>query len=261
MKGEYEIFGTMRVVGEVFGDLFLQCNLFAYQRAYKVLMQIFEEKQFARPRQIEAFKRYYGLVGRASQVHSLREAGEYLDVSPERCRQVFAKMLRKLRHTSRSVPIREALEADVVFMGRHWPGDLAEGDFEWFWITAGPRPTYGDFYQKHKAIRDNPVNPSKVMGEVLSRSVDYLNLSCRAANCLEWLNVRLIGELVCKTRKELMNVRNMGRKSVDEIERELSYMGLDLANDYTKAMREDKLAKYLRERAVQEAALEKVGDL
>lgn len=243
MKREYEILGTMRVVREIFGDLFLHCDGYAYHRAYKVLMQIFEEKQFARSMQIEAFKRYYGLVGREAQRHSLQSAGKYMNVSTERCRQVFAKILRKLRHPNCSRPIREALEADVVFMGKH-----AEGDFEWFWVTVGPRPSYANFYQKHLAIRKNPVTASKVMAEVLARSVDCLDLSARVANGLDYVGIDLVGELVCKTRKELLNIKNLGRKSVNEIEDVLAQMDLDLATEDTQVVRSDKLVKYLREK-------------
>jgi hypothetical protein len=62
----------------------------------------------------------------------------------------------------------------------------------------------------------------------LLRKADELDLSIRAANCLKALKVQYIGDLVLKKRSELMKIRNLGRKSVNEIEDKLHKMGLQL---------------------------------
>ena len=51
----------------------------------------------------------------------------------------------------------------------------------------------------------------------LSQTVDEVDLSVRASNCLKNINVRYLGELVQFSPAELMRIQNFGRKSLDEI--------------------------------------------
>lgn len=60
----------------------------------------------------------------------------------------------------------------------------------------------------------------------LYRSVDELELSVRAANCLKNADIRLIGELVQKSEPEMLKTKNFGRKSLNEIKDVLALMGL-----------------------------------
>jgi DNA-directed RNA polymerase subunit alpha len=66
------------------------------------------------------------------------------------------------------------------------------------------------------------------MNEVLNRSVDELDLSLRAHNCLHNANIRTIGELVKKTEAEMLHTKCFGRKSLSEIKGALASMGLAL---------------------------------
>ena len=52
--------------------------------------------------------------------------------------------------------------------------------------------------------------------------IDELELSVRAFNCLKRAEINTIGELTDKTEDELTRVRNLGKKSVDEIKEKLS---------------------------------------
>src|SRR5882724_3770986 len=64
--------------------------------------------------------------------------------------------------------------------------------------------------------------------EYLFRSVDELELSVRASNCLKSANIRTIADLVPKTEAELLKTKNFGKKSLDEIKTILGEMGLSL---------------------------------
>jgi DNA-directed RNA polymerase subunit alpha len=66
------------------------------------------------------------------------------------------------------------------------------------------------------------------LNENLFKTVDSLELSVRAANCLENANIKFIGELVTKTEAEMLKTKNFGRKSLNEIKDILSEMGLSL---------------------------------
>ncbi|MBI4461646.1 MAG: DNA-directed RNA polymerase subunit alpha [Acidobacteria bacterium] len=64
--------------------------------------------------------------------------------------------------------------------------------------------------------------------EYLGRSVEDLELSVRAYNCLKNANIRTIGELVQRTEAEMLKTKNFGRKSLNEIKEILTTMGLQL---------------------------------
>jgi tetratricopeptide (TPR) repeat protein len=64
--------------------------------------------------------------------------------------------------------------------------------------------------------------------EMLLKSVDELELSVRAANCLKNENIACIGDLVQKTESELLDSRNFGRKAINEIKEVLAQKELHL---------------------------------
>ncbi len=66
------------------------------------------------------------------------------------------------------------------------------------------------------------------LNENLFKTVDALELSVRAANCLENANIKYIGELVTKSEGEMLKTKNFGRKSLNEIKDILMEMGLSL---------------------------------
>ena len=65
----------------------------------------------------------------------------------------------------------------------------------------------------------------------LDRSVNELELSVRAANCLKNVDLSTIRDLVQKTEAEMLKTKNFGRKSLNEIKEVLEDMGLHLGMD------------------------------
>lgn len=57
------------------------------------------------------------------------------------------------------------------------------------------------------------------MNEALNRSVEELELSLRAHNCLKNAKIQTVGELVRKTEAEILRTKYFGRKSLNEISR------------------------------------------
>lgn len=66
------------------------------------------------------------------------------------------------------------------------------------------------------------------LNENLFKAVDSLELSVRAANCLENADIKYIGELVTRSEAEMLKTKNFGRKSLNEIKDILNEMGLSL---------------------------------
>ena len=62
----------------------------------------------------------------------------------------------------------------------------------------------------------------------LLRSVNELELSVRAANCLKNANIKTIADLVQKTESDMLRTKNFGKKSLNEIKEILAEMGLSL---------------------------------
>ena len=65
-------------------------------------------------------------------------------------------------------------------------------------------------------------------GKVLEMSIEELELSVRSFNCLKRANINTVEELVNKTSDEMMKVRNLGRKSLDEVLQKLKDLDLHL---------------------------------
>jgi DNA-directed RNA polymerase subunit alpha len=59
-------------------------------------------------------------------------------------------------------------------------------------------------------------------------SIDELELSVRSYNCLKRAGINTVAELCAKTPEEMMKVRNLGRKSLDEVLEKLKELGLKL---------------------------------
>lgn len=64
--------------------------------------------------------------------------------------------------------------------------------------------------------------------KALEMSIDELELSVRSYNCLKRANINTVEELINKTPDEMMKVRNLGRKSLDEVLAKLNELNLSL---------------------------------
>jgi DNA-directed RNA polymerase subunit alpha len=64
-----------------------------------------------------------------------------------------------------------------------------------------------------------------------SMSIDELDLSVRSNNCLRRAGINTVGDLLKKTEAEMMKVRNLGKKSLEEIKKKLADMGLSLRKE------------------------------
>jgi DNA-directed RNA polymerase subunit alpha len=100
-----------------------------------------------------------------------------------------------------------------------------------FYTSLGVEPQFSSKEQldaEHRRIR-----------EILKRSIDELEISVRASNCLKERDIKTIGELVKKSSKELLSYENFGRKSLKELEKNLAKVGLHLEMDVNKYLKED----------------------
>lgn len=78
--------------------------------------------------------------------------------------------------------------------------------------------------------RDNRSDDDELLDKLLLR-IDEIELSVRSTNCLASANIDTIAELVCIPEKRMLEFRNFGKKSLNEIKAKLSEMGLGLGMD------------------------------
>ncbi len=75
-------------------------------------------------------------------------------------------------------------------------------------------------------------NDTERLERILNMSVNEIELSVRAANCLNNANITRVGELARKTEADLLKYRNFGRKSLNEIKNKVLELGLELGMEF-----------------------------
>ena len=76
--------------------------------------------------------------------------------------------------------------------------------------------------------------------KLLNMSVNEIELSVRAANCLNNANITTVGELAMKTEQEMLKYRNFGKKSLNEIKEKLEALGLSLGMKFDERLLDTK---------------------
>ncbi len=76
------------------------------------------------------------------------------------------------------------------------------------------------------------------MKKLLNMSVNEIELSVRAANCLNNANITTVGQLAMKSESEMLKYRNFGKKSLNEIKDKLTALGLTLGMKFDPALLE-----------------------
>ena len=79
-----------------------------------------------------------------------------------------------------------------------------------------------------EGIEIGPAPVEQVLASELSMPIEDLDLSVRSYNCLKREGINSVSELVALSETQLMNIRNFGQKSVDEVRDKLISLGLSL---------------------------------
>ncbi len=96
-----------------------------------------------------------------------------------------------------------------------------------------------------RRANDIELNPN------LFKSIDELELSVRATNCLKSANITLVGELMQRSENEMLKTKNFGKKSLEEIRRVLEEMGLEFGMKLDNF--EQKYQEWVKRKQVDEA--------
>lgn len=114
--------------------------------------------------------------------------------------------------TDSTISARDAVSLGAKILSDHLSlfTDLSE--------TVASKPTMAEKPETHR-------------DKVLEMTIEELDLSVRSFNCLKRANINTVEDLISKTEDEMMKVRNLGRKSLEEVINKLAMMGLSLASD------------------------------
>ena len=114
--------------------------------------------------------------------------------------------------TDSTISARDAVSLGAKILSDHLSlfTDLSE--------TVASKPTMAEKPETHR-------------DKVLEMTIEELDLSVRSFNCLKRANINNVADLISRTGEDMMKVRNMGRKSLEEVQNKLAMMGLSLASD------------------------------
>ena len=121
-------------------------------------------------------------------------------ISAERVRQIEYKALKLLRQPSRKKILR---------------GEISASDF----INS----TFITKDTENKKLDAGLLDRSEQLKGLLIKDIE---LSCRTRNCLENASIDSVGDLILKSEKEMLCIKNLGRKSLNEIREILWELGL-----------------------------------
>lgn len=114
--------------------------------------------------------------------------------------------------------------AKLTFKGLNVP--LCELDEEeWLEVVFGIKSSRS--YRKNANSKNN-ARSSQNDSTHDDASIDILDLSARAEHCLQRAGIGTIGELCAMSQEELSRLRNMGKKSVEEVKAKLGKLGNEL---------------------------------
>ena len=99
-----------------------------------------------------------------------------------------------------------------------------------------------NFEELEEEVEETPVQDKEnnELLEKLNTSIDELELSVRAYNCLKNANIKTIGELVQKTESEVLKIKNFGKITLTELKKVLEGMGLTFGMDVKDLLEKNK---------------------
>ena len=139
----------------------------------------------------------------------------------------------KVNYTVENTRVKDLTDFDKLTLEVWTDGTIAARDA----VSLGAR-ILCDHFMLFTDLSETMGNKSTVVekspdirDKVLEMTIEELDLSVRSFNCLKRANINTVEDLISKTEDEMMKVRNLGRKSLEEVINKLNMMGLSLAKE------------------------------
>ena len=141
--------------------------------------------------------------------------------------------VKKVNYTVENTRVKDLTDFDKLTLEVWTNGTIAARDA----VSLGARILCDHFMlftdlsetmgSKSTVVEKSP----DIRDKVLEMTIEELDLSVRSFNCLKRANINTVEDLISKTEDEMMKVRNLGRKSLEEVINKLAMMGLHLADE------------------------------
>lgn len=137
---------------------------------------------------------------------TFEEIGKIYGVTRERVRQVQAKALRKLRHPVRKKYIAFGVNGVIEKIKEEYAEKVAELTEKMLYLTNITDANMNKVIEKCEIARKHQ-----------TEELHNFDLSVRSYNCLTRAGLRTLGDVASLSQCQLLRVRNLGRKSIEEI--------------------------------------------
>ena len=172
-------------------------------------------------REYDVMCRRFGLDG-DSVPRDLESVGKYFNVTRERIRQIEARALRKLRHPSMTLPaiynapseMEETAEALYAELEQLYESPVFKRADEIVWKLESMKKA--PFKYECKYLKDGALNETRI---------EELDLSIRTNVCLRRGGIATIADIINLPSKDWFRIRNLGRKSMEEIIEKMHSIG------------------------------------
>ena len=174
-------------------------------------------------REIYCLKAYY------KEVRTLESIGKSLGVTRERVKQIVHKTVIKLKHSGKELFVQGKDKFELISINEK------EEIIKEFKEKIG-YDLIIEWVENHEITEEllelcHSIINSHKLSTPEDVTIEELDLSPRSYNCLKRGNIHTLKDLISKTRDDMMKVRNLGRKSLKEVELKLKEMGLSFKED------------------------------
>ena len=225
-----ELTGTQNLWVALFGKISPRRDI--SERNIPKLLEVLDTLH---PRETDVIKRRFGILcDRETQ----KEIASYYGVSDKRIGQIEDRALRKLRHRARACEIEilyassEELLKGVRRLKRQ--RESLKNENVMLRIKLGKLDrAYREARNEVNKLKGRPPRPivTDFGVNILELTIEKMDLSVRAFNCLKRANINTVTELCRYTEERLKHVRNLGQRSRTEVVEKLESMGLSLAEE------------------------------
>ena len=151
---------------------------------------------------------------------TLEEVGSELGATRERIRQIEAKAIRKMRTRKRDIMCAPAID---------YRKELSDNE-----VLRNQVNYLQSELDKIRNITPEQREEADKKRSVMETSIDELDLSVRSYICCKRAGINTLGDLSMKTLNDMYHVRNLGRRSLQEIEKKMAEYGLRVKPEEAK---------------------------
>ena len=154
------------------------------------------------------------------------QIGQKLGVQQERVRQILIKCIHKLRHPSCARLLRYGIAAYICQFGDKCKEMAYEEGYQKGLKNAG-----GDGREKEPVCNPYGANQRVPVSSVERIAIEDLDLSVRTYNGLKRANLNTLGDVMKKSKQEILRIQNLGKGSLRELEEKLSSLDAHLREE------------------------------